>query len=99
MMPTQIYLVDAFGPEAAASAIAASTMLRTVASAFITLAGPPLYAKFGLGWGNSLLAFICVLFLPVSWSSEGLANLLDNELLTNPVGSRCQLSSIATAKR
>jgi predicted MFS family arabinose efflux permease len=65
LMPSQVYLVDAFGPEAAASAIAANTVLRTCASAFITLAGPPLYSNLGIGWGNSLLGFICLAFLPV----------------------------------
>lgn len=97
MMPTQIYLVDAFGPQAAASAIAANTMIRTLAGAFITLAGPPLYENFGLGWGNSLLAFICVLFLPVSWSTNVLTSLLDNRGL-NFAGSRCQSFSFGMGK-
>jgi MFS family permease len=65
LMPSQIYLVDAFGPEAAASALAANTMMRTLAGAFLTLAGPPLYDSLGFGWGNSLLGFLCLLFLPV----------------------------------
>lgn len=65
LMPSQIYLVDAFGSEAAASALAANTMMRTFSGAFLTLAGPPLYESLGLGWGNSLLGFLCLLFLPV----------------------------------
>ncbi|KAI2608019.1 major facilitator superfamily domain-containing protein [Hypoxylon sp. NC1633] len=64
-MPTQLYLVDAFGPEAAASALAANVVLRLLCAAFIPLAGPPLYASLGLGWGNSVLGFIGVAFLPV----------------------------------
>ena len=65
IMPTQLYLVDAFGPEAAASALAANVVLRLLAAAFIPLAGPSLYADLGLGWGNSVLGFIGVAFLPV----------------------------------
>ena len=65
IMPTQLYMVDAFGPEAAASALAANVILRLLFAAFIPLAGPPLYADLGLGWGNSVLGFIGVAFLPV----------------------------------
>lgn len=65
MLPAQIYMVDAFGPEAAASALAANTVLRCLAAAFIPLAGPPLYANLKLGWGNSLLGFLCLAFAPV----------------------------------
>ncbi|KAK9771490.1 putative Major facilitator superfamily domain, general substrate transporter [Seiridium cardinale] len=64
-MPSQIYIVDAFGPATAASALAASSVLRTLAGAFFTLVGPPLYSALGLGWGNTLLGFVCLLFLPV----------------------------------
>lgn len=65
IMPTQLYMVDAFGPEAAASALAANVILRLLFGAFIPLAGPSLYADLGLGWGNSVLGFIGVAFLPV----------------------------------
>lgn len=65
LMPTQLYLVDAFGAGAAASALAANLIFRVLCGAFITLAGPPLYARLGLGWGNSLLGFLCIAFIPV----------------------------------
>jgi hypothetical protein len=65
IMPTQLYMVDAFGPEAAASALAANVILRLLFAAFIPLAGPSLYADLGLGWGNSVLGFIGLAFLPV----------------------------------
>lgn len=65
VMPAQLYLVDAFGPEAAASALAANVIVRLLFAAFIPLAGPSLYADLGLGWGNSVLGFIGVAFLPV----------------------------------
>ncbi|KAK4495199.1 hypothetical protein PRZ48_013526 [Zasmidium cellare] len=65
LMPSQLYLVEAFGAEAAASALAANIILRLLFAAFIPLAGPSLYANLGLGWGNSVLGFIGVAFLPV----------------------------------
>jgi len=65
-MPIQTYLVDAFTIHAA-SAIAANTVLRSLVGAFLPLAGPKMYATLGLGWGNSLLAFIALLVSPVAW--------------------------------
>ncbi|KAI2621772.1 MFS general substrate transporter [Hypoxylon sp. NC1633] len=67
LLPAQTYLVDAFGPTAAASAIAANVVIRSPFGAFLTFAAPPLYANLGLGWGNSVLAFICLAFTPVPW--------------------------------
>lgn len=67
LMPAQLYLVDAFGTEAAASALAANTVLRSLFGALLPLAGPPLYSALGLGWGNSLLAFIALAFVPIPW--------------------------------
>jgi multidrug resistance protein len=65
-MPIQTYLVDAFTIHAA-SAIAANTVLRSLVGAFLPLAGPKMYAALGLGWGNSLLAFIAIALAPTSW--------------------------------
>ncbi|GAP84427.1 putative cycloheximide resistance protein [Rosellinia necatrix] len=62
----QTYLVDAFTIYAA-SALASNTIIRSVAGAVLPLAGLRLYEKLGYGWGNSLLAFIAILFLPVSF--------------------------------
>ncbi|EEU43388.1 uncharacterized protein NECHADRAFT_94955 [Fusarium vanettenii 77-13-4] len=53
--PTQLYLVEAFGPEAAASALAANVILRLLFAAFIPLAGvaflpvPLFFYRYG-GW-------------------------------------------------
>jgi MFS family permease len=62
----QTYLVDAFTIYAA-SALASNTIVRSVAGAVLPLAGLRLYEKLGYGWGNSLLGFIAILFLPVSF--------------------------------
>lgn len=58
------YLVDSY-PTYAASAIAANVILRSVVGAALPLAGPPLYTSLGLGWGNTLLGFVCVLMVPL----------------------------------
>ncbi|KAF9768355.1 hypothetical protein IL306_014356 [Fusarium sp. DS 682] len=62
---SQTYIIDIFGPQAAASALAAITLLRNLTGAFLPLAAPTLYANLGLGWGNSVLAFITIGFIPV----------------------------------
>ncbi|KAI0802809.1 major facilitator superfamily domain-containing protein [Xylaria sp. FL0064] len=54
VIPAQTYLIDAFGAEAAASALAANLVVRSPFGAFLVLAAPPLYGNLGLGWGNSL---------------------------------------------
>ncbi|KAF2136478.1 uncharacterized protein K452DRAFT_343111 [Aplosporella prunicola CBS 121167] len=73
MLPIQLYLVDAFGPVTAASALAANTVLRAFAACFLPLAGPKLYETLNLGWGNSLLGFLAVAFttLPVIFFKYG----------------------------
>ena len=64
IIPAFSYLVDAFGIHAA-SAVAANITLRCVTGALLPLAGPPLYQKLGVGWGNSLLGFIALAFAPM----------------------------------
>ncbi|CRG89867.1 putative transporter C1529,01 [Talaromyces islandicus] len=65
MMITQIYLVDVFGAAAAASALSAVLITRTIAGAFLPLCGAPLYTRLGYGWGNSLLALILLVLYPI----------------------------------
>lgn len=59
-----MYLIDAFTIYAA-SALAANTVVRSVAGAVLPLAGLSMYKALGLGWGNSLLGFIAVGLIPV----------------------------------
>lgn len=61
-----MYLVEAFG-KYSASALAASKVLQSVVGAFLPLAGRPLYDNLGYGWGNSVLGFIALAFIPVPW--------------------------------
>ncbi|KAB8230050.1 MFS transporter [Aspergillus alliaceus] len=64
IMPAQLYLVDVFGSEAAASALGANNLLRYISSTFLPLAGPSMYKTLNYGWGNSLLGFIALAFIP-----------------------------------
>jgi hypothetical protein len=62
-MPANTYLVDVFTIYAA-SAMAANTVLRSVFAAVLPLAGQKMYSALGLGWGNSLLAFVALALMP-----------------------------------
>lgn len=62
----QMYMIDAF-PRYAASAMAALTVSRSLLGALLPLAGPPLYNRLGLGWGNSLLGFIALFMVPAPY--------------------------------
>ncbi|KAB2570312.1 Efflux pump rdc3 [Lasiodiplodia theobromae] len=64
MMCVQTYLVDAY-TQYAASAMAANAVLRSVFGAVLPLAGLDMYNALGLGWGNTLLAFLALALLPV----------------------------------
>ncbi len=63
-VPLSIYTVDAFKLHAA-SAMAATTILKCVVGALLPLAGPPLYDNLGVAWGNSVLGFASIALLPV----------------------------------
>lgn len=63
-MPAQLYLVDLFGSEAAASALGANILLRYVSGTFLPLAGPSMYRTLNYGWGNTLLGFLALAFVP-----------------------------------
>ncbi|TGO63399.1 hypothetical protein BCON_0013g00450 [Botryotinia convoluta] len=63
-IPLQAYLVDIYH-EYAASAVGATVVLRCIFATVIPMGALPLYDRFGLGWGNSVLKFIAVLFIPV----------------------------------
>jgi len=58
------YLIDCYGFYSN-SAIAVNTFIRSFAGAFFPLFTHAMYHKLGVPWATSLLAFICVLFLPV----------------------------------
>lgn len=53
------YIIDSY-PDYASSANAASQFMRSVAAFALPLAAPSMYEALGYGWGNSVLAFICL---------------------------------------
>ncbi|KAK8152891.1 MFS multidrug transporter-like protein [Phyllosticta citrichinensis] len=53
----QTYLVDSYA-RFAASAVSAAAVLRSLAGFGFPLFAPSLYQGLGMGWGNSLLAFL-----------------------------------------
>jgi len=59
----QTYFIDAAGVYAA-SAMAGLTASRCLFATFIPLAASSMYAKLGLGWGNSLLGFVALGLIP-----------------------------------
>ncbi|KAK2611022.1 hypothetical protein N8I77_004405 [Diaporthe amygdali] len=63
-MSIQNYQVDSY-PKFAASVSAATMLFRSLLGALTPLGGLDMYQKLGLGWGNSLLAFICLVSFPV----------------------------------
>ncbi len=58
------YLVDAF-EDYSGSALAVMVVMRGLGATFLPMAGPALYNGLGLGWGNSLLAFVMIALLPI----------------------------------
>ncbi|TCD67964.1 hypothetical protein EIP91_011765 [Steccherinum ochraceum] len=60
----QTYLVDSF-QEYAASALAATIVLRSVFGAIFTTVGTSLYKSLGYGWGTTVLALIATVALPI----------------------------------
>lgn len=66
-MPASTYLVDCF-TVTAASAMAASTVTRSLTAALVPLSSQAMYGRLGYGWGNSLLAFLSVVLVPVPFA-------------------------------
>jgi hypothetical protein len=64
-MAGTLYLVDAYTVYAA-SVTASGTILRCLMATLLPLAGSAMYDRLGFGWGNSVLGFIAVAFLPLA---------------------------------
>lgn len=62
-MSVQVYLVET-STIFAASAMASNTVVRSLLGAILPLVPQRLYDDLGYGWGNSLLGFIAVAFIP-----------------------------------
>ncbi|EGP86332.1 putative major facilitator superfamily transporter [Zymoseptoria tritici IPO323] len=80
MVAPLAYLIDAF-PDCAASAVAATVISRAVSGAFMPLISVPLYDALGQGWGNSLLALVAFLLVPVLLLISGHIHRLSRHVL------------------
>ncbi|GAM42039.1 hypothetical protein TCE0_043f15654 [Talaromyces pinophilus] len=63
-LPIQTYTIDSYQTYAA-SAVACLTATRSLVAALLPLAGPKMFDALGLGWGNSLLGFLALAFVPI----------------------------------
>ncbi|KAL6858265.1 hypothetical protein ACO1O0_005725 [Amphichorda felina] len=77
LMAVSMYLVDTYSMYAA-SALAANTIMRSIAGGVLPLCALKMYDKLGLGWGNSLLAFIALAFLPIPFLMQRYGERLRN---------------------
>jgi hypothetical protein len=66
VMPVTTYLIDVWKWHAA-SAIGANNFSRSILGAIIPLFAFKMYDNIGLGWGNSLLAFVILITTPLPW--------------------------------
>lgn len=66
-IPAITYLADIFTTYRA-SAMASLTVTRAFVSTVLPLAAPPLYARVGLGWGNSIFGFIALATIPIPFA-------------------------------
>jgi MFS family permease len=78
-LPVQMYLVDTY-PINAAAATGACTIIRSICSALLPLCANPLYENLGYGWGNSVLGFIALAFVPIAF----LVLRYSEQIRTNP---------------
>jgi hypothetical protein len=73
-MVCNTYLIDCYLIYAA-SVTASGTILRSLVGALLPLAGPAMFERLGLGWGNSLLAFLALVMcgIPFAFMKYGKA--------------------------
>lgn len=67
-MSSQTYVIDVYGAEGRASALAVLAVFRCIFGEFLPLAGQDLYENLGFGWDNSVLGFIGLAFLVFPFS-------------------------------
>ncbi|KAH8807533.1 MFS multidrug transporter-like protein [Xylogone sp. PMI_703] len=62
-----LYLTEIYGALNGASAVAATGILRYVLASTFPLFTVQMYHKLGIDWATSLLGFVAVALMPVSW--------------------------------
>jgi multidrug resistance protein len=66
MMCVSTYFIDSY-PRYEASAVAATTAVRSLIGALVPLFGRSMYEAMSLGWGTSLLGFLTLVLAPLPW--------------------------------
>lgn len=62
-----LYMLDVYGPMSGASAMAANGLLRYIMGASFPLFTVQMYEKLGVKWATLLLAFVCMVMVPIPW--------------------------------
>ncbi|KAF2768021.1 MFS general substrate transporter [Teratosphaeria nubilosa] len=65
--PSNLFMMDTYGPLYGASAAGAAMLSRYTLSAIFPLFSLQMYRALGVGWATSLLAFCTALLAPVPW--------------------------------
>ncbi|KAJ8604999.1 hypothetical protein MRB53_041596 [Persea americana] len=65
--PTNMFMIDSYGPLYGASASGAAMMSRYALSAAFPLFTLQMYKALGVGWATSLLAFCTLAMAPIPW--------------------------------
>ncbi|KAL5116646.1 hypothetical protein ACEQ8H_005395 [Pleosporales sp. CAS-2024a] len=63
-----LYLVDVYGPQNGASAMAANGISRYGMGAVFPLFAVQMYEALGIAWATSLLGFLALFMLPIPWA-------------------------------
>lgn len=66
LLTAQLYVMDGFGIYAA-SANSVNIVVRSALGTFLPLTAPVLYERLEYGWGNTVLAFVALALVPVSF--------------------------------
>ena len=65
--PSNLFMIDAYGPLYGASAAGAAMLSRYTLSAAFPLFSAQMYKALGVGWATSLLSFCTVVMAPIPW--------------------------------
>jgi len=65
--PTNMFMLDCYGPLYGASASGATMLSRYTLSAAFPLFSLRMYKALGVGWASSVLAFAALGMAPVPW--------------------------------
>ncbi|USW52021.1 Putative major facilitator superfamily, MFS transporter superfamily [Septoria linicola] len=65
--PSNLFMIDAYGPLYGASAAGAAMLSRYTLSAAFPLFSLPMYEALGVGWATTLLAAFTAVMAPIPW--------------------------------